>query len=159
MILRKVTRTAPSITLGQHHIRGHLTLTEDHFDSTKESGNFDSIVGSNPCDDAINQQVILAFKHHYDSIILVILWGIIMILIWTEIFLCVGSKINTDMLSLGKHIKHFRLPETSATFKNNRKRCTWFISLRKLPILDTTKWTNGSWCRPLTNSAVRCFVV
>ena len=69
MILRKVTRTAPSITLGQHYIRGHLTLTENHFNSTEESKNFDSIVGSNPCNDAINQQVILACKHHYGSIV------------------------------------------------------------------------------------------
>ena len=34
MILRKVTRTAPSITLGQHYIRGHLTLRENHFNSS-----------------------------------------------------------------------------------------------------------------------------
>ena len=52
MILRKVTRTALSITLGQHYIRGHLTLTENHFNSTEESKNFDSIVGSNPRNDA-----------------------------------------------------------------------------------------------------------
>ena len=80
MILRKVTRTAPSMTLGQHYIRGHLTLTENHFNSTE------GIESTQWC---LNQQVILVFKHHYASIILVTLWRIIMILIWTEIFLCV----------------------------------------------------------------------
>ena len=52
MILPKVTRTAPTLTLGQHYIRGHLALTENHFNSTEESKNFDSIVGSNPYNNA-----------------------------------------------------------------------------------------------------------
>ena len=37
MILRKVTRTALSITLGQHYIRSNLTLTENRYNSTEES--------------------------------------------------------------------------------------------------------------------------
>ena len=45
MILRKVTTTALIKTLGQHYIRGHLTLTGNHFNSTEESKYFDSIVG------------------------------------------------------------------------------------------------------------------
>ena len=43
-VSKVVPQTAPIITLGQHFIRDHLTLTRNHFYITGESINFDSIV-------------------------------------------------------------------------------------------------------------------
>ena len=52
LLYDEVTRTALSITPGQHYVRGHLTLSENHLNSTKKSKNFDPIVGPHPRNDA-----------------------------------------------------------------------------------------------------------
>ena len=119
MILRKVTRTA----LRQHYTRGHLTLTEYHFNSTEELKTWFNcwIKSTQWC---LNQQVILAFKHHYASVILVTLWRTIMILLWTEIFLCVVAPWSYKVLSInpfcGKMMVRFAEIWSSIMLKNHQ---------------------------------------